>query len=152
MTTNSSTLTSLAKSSDFFANFTHERLDSINRLFSRKHTRRELVEMGAQYNVSDFARGAQYTLPVFITNEVYTICNSGKKSVAGDDRASRLWSILWTLRGEMTRNGFTGRIRFSVYFQMDEESICKIPFVAFCTVFDFDDERPAMTILLPTEE
>lgn len=152
--TTTATLTTPSRLSARFASCGSDKAPMLVDRMRAVTSRAEAVRLGLQVDVSNYARRAGYSVPVFVSDVVHRLCHSVEDAVEDDDTpAYRLWRILWTLRMQTAWCGFKeGRLEFRVPFLKDADSIAMIPFVAIGSDYDCHDDRPTLTIMLPFEE
>ena len=117
------------------------------------YTRAQALADGLEVEVSETAREAGISFPVFLTRAVHAKYVTVPPGVIGQDEAGRLWDILWTLRLAILR-GRPGHARLVValYVRNDNRLAKLVKLVAQCGPFDFDDPRPAITVMMPDED
>jgi hypothetical protein len=117
------------------------------------YSRSQAVADGFQIEATTTAAEAGIRFPVFLTRAVYDAYVTVPPGVAGQDEAGRLWDIVWMLRFAI-RKAQTGQARlpFALYVRNDNRRPQLIKLVATCGPLDFDDPKPAITIMLPGED
>ena len=117
------------------------------------YTRAQALADGLQVEVSEIAREAGISFPVFLTRTVFEKYVTVPPGVIGQDEGGRLWDILWMLRVAILR-GKPGHARLVValYVRNDNRLATLVKLVAQCGPFDFDDPRPAITVMMPDED
>ena len=117
------------------------------------YTRAQAVADGFQVEVSQTAREAGITFPVFITRSVFDSFVAVPPGVTGQDEAGRLWDVLWMLRFAIrkARPG-ADRLPFALYVRNDNHRPRLVKLVATCGPLDIDDPKPAITVMMPDED
>ena len=117
------------------------------------YTRAQAVADGFQVEVSQTAREAGITFPVFITRSVFDSFVAIPPGVTGQDEAGRLWDVLWMLRFAIrkARPG-ADRLPFALYVRNDNHRPRLVKLVATCGPLDIDDPKPAITVMMPDED
>jgi hypothetical protein len=118
------------------------------------YSRREALEDGIQVDVSKTAKEAGIKFPVFLTRSVFEQFVSVPPGVTCQDEAGRLWDVVQMLRYAIRRGSADmARLPFELYVRnSNEESPELVQLMAECAPLDFDDPRPAITIMLPDED
>lgn len=117
------------------------------------YTRAQALADGAQIDVSTTAQEAGIRFPVFLTRAVFDAYVTVPPGVSCQDEAGRLWDIVWMLRFAILRSRpGTDRLPVALYVRNDNLRAKLVKLVAVCGPFDFDDPRPAITVLLPDED
>lgn len=117
------------------------------------YSRREALADGNQVEVSATAKEAGLKFPVFLTRAVYDQYVTVPEGLSDQDEAGRLWDIVWMLRhGIKTAPADMVRLPFELYVKNSEQNAPQlVTLIAECGPIDFDDPRPAITIMLPDE-
>ena len=117
------------------------------------YTRAQAVADGFQVEVSQTAREAGITFPVFITRSVFDSFVAVPPGVMGQDEAGRLWDVLWMLRFAIhkARPG-ADRLPFALYVRNDNHRPRLVKLVATCGPLNIDDPKPAITVMMPDED
>ncbi|MEO7676624.1 MAG: DUF6573 family protein, partial [Verrucomicrobiota bacterium] len=118
-------------------------------------TRGDALEDGYQVDISSDAAEAGIKFPVFITRSVFDQFVAVPPGLSCQDEAGRIWDIVMMLlyairaskEAEMERLPFELLVRNS-----SEGGLTLVRLVAECGPLDFDDTRPAITIMLPDED
>jgi hypothetical protein len=118
------------------------------------YSRREALEDGIQVDVSKTAKEAGIKFPVFLTRSVFEQFVTVPPGVTCQDEAGRLWDVVQMLRYAIRRGpADMARLPFELYVRnSNEKSPELVQLVAECGPLDFDDPRPAITIMLPDED
>lgn len=117
------------------------------------YTRKQALEDGVQVDVSGLAKEAGFRFPVFMTRTVYELYVAVTPGVEGQDEIGRLWDILNMLRESIKRGSdIAHRIPFSLYVRNDNRGSKLVLLNAECGPLDFDDPKPAITIMVPGED
>ena len=118
------------------------------------YSRREALEDGIQLDVSKTAKEAGIKFPVFLTRSVFDQFVAVPSGVTDQDEAGRLWDIICMTRYAIRRaRADASRLPVELYVRnTNEESPELVTLVAECGPLDFDDPRPAITIMLPDED
>lgn len=117
------------------------------------YTRKQALADGVQVDVSTTAAEAGIRFPVFITRTAFDAYVTVPPGVSGQDEAGRLWDIVWMLRfaiGKATPGQH--RLPFALYVRNDNRTPRLIKLIATCGPHDFDDPRPAITVMMPDED
>lgn len=118
-----------------------------------KYTRKEAIEDGVLYDITELAKEAGFKIPVAITSAVesriLTITEEDK--AYGQSRDGRLWDLLWMLKVIVMRDGeeAPGLIHFTVMIQ-DSQECAEYALKALCG--PGDDAAPVITIMFPEED
>ena len=133
-------------------NHTHDDAEPFGPVIN-SYTRAQAVADGFQVEVSQTAREAGITFPVFITRSVFDSFVAIPPGVTGQDEAGRLWDVLWMLRFAIrkARPG-ADRLPFALYVRNDNHRPRLVKLVATCGPLDIVDPKPAITIMLPGED
>ena len=133
-------------------NHTHDDADPFGPVIY-SYTRAQAVADGFQVEVSQTAREAGITFPVFITRSVFDSFVAVPPGVTGQDEAGRLWDVLWMLRFAIrkARPG-ADRLPFALYVRNDNHRPRLVKLVATCGPLDIDDPKPAITVMMPDED
>jgi hypothetical protein len=117
------------------------------------YTRAQAIADGFQVDVSETAREAGITFPVFLTRAVFDQYVTVPPGVTAQDEAGRLWDIVWMLRFAILRaRPGTERVPVVLYVRNDNRKARLVKLVATCGPLDLDDPQPAITVLLPDED
>jgi hypothetical protein len=117
------------------------------------YTRQQALTDGIQVDVTETAREAGITFPVFLTRAVFDQYVTVPPGVAAQDEAGRLWDILWMLRFAILRaRPGTERVPVALYVRNDNRKARLVKLVATCGPLDLDDPQPAITVMLPDED
>jgi hypothetical protein len=117
------------------------------------YTRAQAVADGEQVDVTKTALEAGIKFPVFLTRAVYDAYVAVPPGVSGQDEAGRLWDVVWLTRFAIlrARTGVTS-LPVALYVRNDNRRARLVRLVATCGPLDIDDPRPAITIMLATED
>ena len=117
------------------------------------YTRKQAVADGFQVEVSDTAREAGITFPVFLTRSVFEQFVAVPPGVTAQDEAGRLWDIVWMLRFAILRSRpGADRLPVALYVRNDNRRATLIKLIATCGPLDIDDPQPAITVMMPDED
>ena len=118
------------------------------------YTRREALADGVQKDISGIAGEAGIRYPVFITQGVYAQYVIVPLGVECQDEQGRLWDVVWMLACAIRReDADSSAFHFQLYVRNSNESEAElVTLLAVCGPRDFDDPRPAITIMLPGED
>ena len=118
------------------------------------YSRREALEDGIQVDVSTTAKEAGIKFPVFLTRSVFEQYVAVPPGVFCQHEFSRLLNIVWTLKRAIGQGAANvARLSMELYFRnLNTGSTEFTTLVAECGPLDFDDPRPAITIMLPDED
>jgi hypothetical protein len=117
------------------------------------YSRAQALADGYQVDASRMAKEAGIRFPVFLTRAVYDPYVKVPAGVAGQDEAGRLWDVVWMLRFSINQSKEgQDRLPFSLYVRNDNRGPRLVNLVAVCGALDFDDLRPAITVMLPDED
>ena len=118
------------------------------------YTRRQAVEDGFQIDVSETAREAGITFPVFLTSGVWARCVTIPEGVTCQDESGRLWDVVWMLRvAIMKSTDGTDRIPVSLFVRNSDAAPARlVRLTALCVPRDIDDPSPTITVMLPDED
>jgi len=117
------------------------------------YTRSQAVADGLQVEVSKVAEEAGIRFPVFLTRAVFDSFVSVPPGVAGQDEAGRLWDIVWMLRFAIRKaQPDQARLPFALYVRNDNRAPRLIKLIAMCGALDIDDQKLAITVMLPDED
>jgi len=73
-------------------------------------------------------------------------------NVTGQDEAGRLWDLVWMLRFAIRKaQPGQARLPFALYVRNDNRAARLVKLVATCGALDFDDPRPAITVMMLCE-
>jgi hypothetical protein len=117
------------------------------------YTRAQAVKDGFQVNVSKTAKKTGIRFPVFFTRAVYDQFVTVPRGVEGQNKAGRLWDILWTLRSAILASP-TGcnRLTIELNVRNDNRACRLVGLIATLDPLDRNDPSPAITVMLPEEE
>lgn len=117
------------------------------------YSRAQAVADGLQVEVTNTAREAGITFPVFLTRAVFDQFVAVPPGVTCQDEAGRLWDIVWMLRFAILRaRPGVQRMPVALYVRNDNRRATLIKLVATCGPLDIDDPQPAITVMLPDED
>jgi hypothetical protein len=117
------------------------------------YTRAQAVADGFQFNVSKTAKKAGIRFPVFLTRAVYDQFVTVPPGVDGQNKSGRLWDILWTLRAAiLSSRAGCNRLSIELNVRNDNQASRLVELVATLDPLDRNDQRPAITVMLPQEE
>jgi hypothetical protein len=117
------------------------------------YTRAQALADGFQVDVSELAKEAGFKFPVFITRAVYDRYVAVTPGVEGQDEIGRLWDILNMLRFAIKQGAdVASRIPFCVHVRNDNVGPKPVVLAAECGPLDFNDPKPAITIMVPGED
>ena len=123
------------------------------------YTRQQALADGFQVDVTETAREAGITFPVFLTRAVFDQYVTVPPDVTAQDEPGRLWDIVWMLRFAILRSkGGAGspsapsRLPVALYVRNDNHRARLIKLIATCGPLDLDDPQPAITVMLPDED
>ena len=117
-----------------------------------RYTRADALRDGVLVDVSDFALEAGFAIPVAITRGAYESCIVPPDTFCSDGQstAGRLWDTLRVLWITAKRSGGS-TVRFSVLFLMHSSAELEpVELKAMC--HPDDNDKPVVTIMLPTED
>jgi hypothetical protein len=117
------------------------------------YTRKQAVADGFQVEVTETAREAGITFPVFLTRTVFDAYVTVPPNVTGQDEAGRLWDVVWMLRFAI-RKAQPGQARmpFALYVRNDNRRARLVKLIATCGALDIDDPQAAITVMMPDED
>ena len=117
------------------------------------YTRKQAVEDGEQVEVSTTAAEAGIRFPVFLSRRVWDTYVTVPEGVELQDEAGRLWDIVWMLRFAIKamRDG-SDRVAYQLYVRNDNRRPRLVKLEAVCGPLDMDDDRPAITVMMPGED
>ena len=117
------------------------------------YTRKQAVADGFQVEVTETAKEAGISFPVFLTRTVFDSFVTVPPGVAAQDEAGRLWDIVWMLRFAIQRSrAGAERLPFALYVRNDNRAPKLVKLIATCGPRDMDDPRPAITVMMPDED
>ena len=117
------------------------------------YTRKQAVADGVQVDVTQTAKEAGISFPVFLTRTVFDAYVAVPDGVTGQDEAGRLWDICWMLRFAIIRSRSHGdRVPVALYVRNDNRRAKLVKLIAQCGPLDMDDPQPAITVMLPDED
>jgi len=117
------------------------------------YSRAQAVADGGQVEVTTTAQEAGIRFPVFLTRAVYDAYVTVPPGVAGQDEAGRLWDLMTMTRFAILRSRpGCDRLPVALYVRNDNRRPRLVRLTAVCGPLDLDDPKPAITIMLPTED
>ena len=117
------------------------------------YTRARAVADGVQVEVTQTAKEAGISFPVFLTRTVFDSFVAVPDGVSGQDEAGRLWDVVWMLRFAIRKAQHgQNRLPFALYVRNDNHKPRLIKLIATCGALDIDDAQPAITVMLPDED
>lgn len=118
------------------------------------YSRKQALEDGIQMDVSETAKEAGISFPVFMTQGVYEEFVRVPPGVSCQDESGRLWDVVSMLRYAIKRGtADPARLTFELYVQNSNAGKPElVTLAAECGPLDFDDPRPAITIMLLDED
>jgi hypothetical protein len=117
------------------------------------YTRKQALADGVQVDVTETAKEAGITFPMFLTRAVFEAHVALPKDVTGQDEAGRLWDVVWMTRfGILRARPGVDRIPIALYARNDNRAARLVKLIAVCGPLDMDDPQPAITIMLPDED
>ena len=117
------------------------------------YTRAQAVADGFQVEVSQTAREADITFPVYLTRSVFDSFVAVPPGVTGQDEAGRLWDVLWMLRFAIRKaQAGQSRLPFALYVRNDNRAAKLVKLIASCGPLDMDKPQPAITVMMPDED
>lgn len=118
------------------------------------YSRREALEDGIQVDVSTMAKEVGIKFPVFLTRSVYEKFVTVPPGVECQDEAGRLWDFMCLLQGAIWRGSRNAsRLSFKLHVRdTGEDNPELVSMIAECGPLDFDDPRPAITVMLPEDD
>ena len=109
------------------------------------YTRAEAIEDGFQVDVSETAREAGISFPVFLTRAVYDAYVTVPPNVSFQNESGRLWDIIWMLRFAIKKScPGSDRIPVTLHVRNNNRAAKLVRLVATCGALDIDDPRPAI--------
>lgn len=136
-------------------------IDPLEELFGKvvyKYTRQQAIADGVLVDVSATAREAGFTIPAYMTSEVWDLYVTVPNGVLCQDEDGRLWDVLYMLRFAIStsRDGAgSSEIKFGVHIRNDNRHRSEPPLVMLKSVIgptDIHDPAPAITIMLTTQD
>ena len=117
------------------------------------YTRAHAVADGFQIEATKMAQEAGIRFPVFLTRAVYDAYVTVPPGVAGQDEAGRLWDVLTMLRHAIRQSqpGKT-RLPFALYVRNANRRPRLVKLIATCGPLDFDNPKPAITVMMSDED
>ena len=117
------------------------------------YSRAQAVADGFQVDVTTTAKEAGIRFPVFLTRTVFDTYVAVPEGVHSQDKAGRLWDIVWMLRFAIGKAA-SGRSRlpFALYVRNDNGAPRLVKLIAMCGALDADDPQPAITVMMPDED
>src|SRR5690242_2468071 len=118
------------------------------------YTRKQAVADGVQVDVTQTAKEAGISFPVFLTRTVYDAYVAVPPDVTGQDEAGRLWDVVWMLRFAILRSRpGVSRLSFALYVRQSDTHPARLMTLrATAGAVDIDDPAPAVTVMLPDED
>ena len=117
------------------------------------YTRKQAIADGVQVDVTQTAKEAGISYPVFLTRSVFDAYVAVPAGVECQDEAGRLWDVIWMLRFAIIRSrGHGDRVPVALYVRNDNQRAKLVKLIATCGPLDFDDPAPAITVMLPDED
>ena len=117
------------------------------------YTRKQAIADGVQVDVTQTAKEAGISYPVFLTRSVFDAYVAVPAGVECQDEAGRLWDVIWMLRFAIIRSrGHGDRVPVALYARNDNQRAKLVKLIATCGPLDFDDPAPAITVMLPDED
>ena len=117
------------------------------------YTRKQAIADGVQVDVTQTAKEAGITYPVFLTRSVFDAYVAVPAGVECQDEAGRLWDLIWMLRFAIIRSrGHGDRVPVALYVRNDNQRAKLVKLIATCGPLDFDNPAPAITVMLPGED
>ena len=117
------------------------------------YTRAQAIADGVQVEVTETAKEAGISFPVFLTRTVFDAYVAVPPDVTAQDEAGRLWDIVWMLRFAIIRaRPGVQRIPVALYVRNDNYRAKLIKLIATCGPRDIDDPAPAITVMMPDED
>jgi len=117
------------------------------------YSRAQAIADGLQVEVTKTAQEAGIRFPMFLTRAVYDAYVAVPPGLTGQDEAGRLWDLVWMTRFAIIRSKpGHDRIPVALYVRNDDLRSRLVKLVAVCGPLDFDDEAPAITVMMPDED
>jgi hypothetical protein len=117
------------------------------------YSRAQAVADGAQVEVTTTAQEAGIRFPVFLTRAVYDAYVTVPPGVTGQDEAGRLWDVLTMARFAILRSRpGCDHLPVALYVRNDSRRSRLVRLTAVCGPLDIDNPRPAITVMLATED
>jgi len=117
------------------------------------YTRAQAVADGFQVEVTKTAQEAGIRFPVFLTRTVYDAFVTVPPGVTAQDKAGRLWDIVWMTRFAIIRaRPGVDRLPVALYVRNDNHRPRLVKLIATCGPLDIDDPQPAITVMMPDED
>ena len=117
------------------------------------YTRKQAIADGVQVDVTQTAREAGISIPVYLTRAVFDAYVAVPAGVECQDEAGRLWDVVWMTRFAILRaHGHTDRCPVALYVRNDNHRAKLVKLIATCGPLDIDDPSPAITVMLPDED
>ncbi len=114
------------------------------------YTRADSIADGMQVKC-ELATEAGFKYPVYITKGINDLINQSLKYGANDYNGV-MWDFLSVLKAEIRKQQATDLVQSHVYINWQGNRPKIFHFQAQIGALDFDDERPAITIMLPDED
>ncbi len=117
------------------------------------YSRAQAIADGVLVDVSDTAKEAGFTMPVALTRAVWDSYVEVPKGVVAQDKAGRLWDILWMCRNAIGRAQSDGpELLFQLHVRNSNRRGTP-PLVTLKAVCGpGDNASPVITIMLPDED
>ena len=117
------------------------------------YTRAQAIADGVQVDVTQTAKEAGITFPVFLTRAVFDAYVAVPDGVTGQDETGRLFDICWMLRFAILRSrkeagAACTRVPVALYVRNDNRRAKLVQLMAQCGPRDVDDPQPAITVML----
>lgn len=132
------------------------KIEDQDSLFGRviyAYTRKQALADGVQVDVTQTAKEAGISFPMFLTRAVFDAYVIVPPGVTAQDEAGRLWDIVWMTRFAILQaQGETSRLPVALYVRNDNRRPKLVKLVAICGPMDIDDPKPAITVMLPDED
>ena len=116
------------------------------------YTRKQAIADGVQVDVTQTAKEAGITFPVFLTRTVFDAYVAVPDGVQCQDKAGRLWDVVWMLRFAILRSRGGDRVPVALYVRNDNTRAKLVKLLATCGPADIDDPSPAITVMMPDED
>jgi hypothetical protein len=117
------------------------------------YTRAQALIDGFQVDVTETAKEAGITFPVFLNRTVFDKYVQIPAGVTCQDERGRLWDIVWMLRFAIRKApGGVQRLPFALYVRNTNGAARLVKLVASCGPLDIDKPDPAITVMLPDED
>jgi len=131
--------------------------------FIHVYSRAQALKDGNQFDVSEVAKEVGFVYPVFLTRSVYFRYVVVPEGVECQDESGRLWDILWMLYSAIKRPSLRpqqapgeaereDRMEFSLMVRNDNHAPKLVTLLSVCGPNDIDDPRPAITVMLHSDD